>query len=226
MFSEQLRHQEATDVLFPIADRAQKDRLYQATLNRWRLSSKRIQSLYQYESGLALLEKKGNDSETLSEVKGKLQLAYRFYSDNIDILIRMYRLEDPNDPDWKSTVVKQIEQNIEKLEQDISRYESRKKMIPPDQYKEGVGEHYNQYAWLVSNTEGDYERALKYSLSSLEFLDSDDVDHRAARLDTCARCFFALGRVDEAIQTQKQAIILEPFSPPMNRQLKQFEAAL
>ena len=227
-FSEQLRHEEAATILFPIADRAEKDRLYQAKISRWTISLSRIRSLYHYESGLALLEKAGTapDEGTLKEVKNKLQLAYRYDNDNIDILIRMYRLEDPNDADWKSTVMKQLMQNQDELKKGIAKIESRKSLIPPDAFKEEVGELYNQFAWLVSNTEGDYERALKCSQDSLSFLDADDIELRAARLDTCARCYFALGRLAEAVQTQKQAIKLDPFSPPMLRQLEQFEAAL
>lgn len=226
MFSEQLRHEDAATVLFPIADRAEKDRLYQARMSQWKISLSRIRSLYHYESGLALLEKDGESAETLGEVKSKLQLAYRFDNDNIDILIRMYRLDDPGDTDWKSTVMKQLLQNQQALKTSIGRIESRKKIIPPEAYKAELGELYNQYAWLVSNTEGDFERALKCSLDSLAFLDDEDIDQRAARLDTCARCYFSLDRVEEAIQAQEQAIKLDPFSPPMMRQLKQFKAAL
>ncbi|QEF99338.1 Tetratricopeptide repeat protein [Stieleria maiorica] len=226
MFSEQLRHDDAATVLFPIADRAQKDRLYQSRMGRWQISLSRIRSLYEYESGLALLEKSGEDRASLNEVKSKLQLAYRFDNDNIDILIRMYRLDDPGDPDWKQSVTKQIVQNRDALKQRIARIESRKKIIDPKDYKAELGDAYNQYAWLVSNTEGDYERALKCSLDSLEFLDADDIPYRAARLDTCARCYFALGRVEEAVATQQQAIKLDPFSPPMLRQLEEFQAAL
>lgn len=227
-FSEQLRHEEAAAILFPIADRAEKDRLYQAKMSRWTISLSRIRSLYYYESGLAILEQAGatTDPETLTDVKGKLQLAYRYDNDNIDILIRMYRLEDKADPDWRTTVMKQLMQNQDELKKDIAKIESRKSLIPPDAFKEELGEKYNQYAWLVSNTEGDFERALKCSLDSLSFLDADDIEIRAARLDTCARCYFALGRIDEAVEAQAEAIKLDPFSLPMLRQLEEFKAAL
>ncbi len=228
MYAEQLRHVDAADLLEPMIDRAKKDRLYQPRLARYRISVSYLRSLYEYESGLALLEKYSPDpgSEIIADVKEKLQLAYRFDTDNIDILIRMYRLEDPSDVDWKPTVMKLIVQNRDKLTRDIAVIEARKSVIPKEQYEDGLGELYNQYAWLVSNTEGDYERALKLSQRSLEYLDGDEVTARAARLDTCARCFFALDRIPEAIATQRRAIELEPHSPPMLRQLAEFEAAL
>ncbi len=82
----------------------------------------------------------------------------------------------------------------------------------------------NQYAWLISNTEGDYKKALDYSLQSIE-LTSDDPSQTAAQLDTCGRCYFALGQYDDAIRMQKRAIKLTPHTPSMERQLKLFEEA-
>lgn len=227
-YAEQQRHQDAVDLLEPMIERAKKDRLYQPRLVRFRISVSFLRSLYEYEGGLALLKQHAPnpDGKILSQVKEKFQLAYRFDTDNIDILIRMYRLDDPSDPDWKPTVLKLIVQNRDKLARDIAVIEARKSSIPKEQYEEGLGELYNQFAWLVANTEGDYERALKLSQQSLEYLDADQLSARAARLDTCARCYFALDRVAEAIETQRLAIELEPHSPAMLRQLAEFKAAL
>ncbi len=227
-FSEQLRHQDAVQLLFPIADRAGKDKQYQARMNRLEYGLRQIRSLYHFEHAQAILDVDPSEltPEVLSEVKTNLQLAYQLDDANIDILIRMYRLDDPADPDWKTTVSNQLLQSQNELSKNIARIESRKNVTPLDKYKEEAGESFNQYAWLVANTEGDFERALKYSLDSLDFLDSDEVGARAARLDTCARCYFALGRVEEAIETQELAIKLDPFSPPMLRQLKEFKASL
>lgn len=225
MLADQLRHGEAAEFVLSIADRGKKDKLYRNTLSRWRFNAEEIRSLYQYESALALLEKNGSSPETLTEVKEKLLAAYRLYGVNIDILIRMYRLEDTSDPNWKPMVIKLIMQSQSEIAQDIGRYEARKKARPDEIFNVKLGEFYNQYAWLVANTDGDYQKALKYSLSSIEFLDDNETDQRAARLDTCARCYFSLDRIEEAIQTQQEAITLDPFSLPMKRQLVVFQAA-
>jgi tetratricopeptide (TPR) repeat protein len=82
-----------------------------------------------------------------------------------------------------------------------------------------LAREYNQYAWLVSNTEGDYAKALDYSLKSLEL----ELD--GAKLDTCARCYFALGEFDNAIRMQKRALKYMPHSPPLLRQLDEIEGA-
>lgn len=225
MFADQLRHGDAAEVVLAIADRSKKDRLYQNTLGRWAFSADQIRSLYQYESGLALLEKDRPNRETLSEVKEKLRAAYNLNASNIDILIRMYRIDDPDDSNWKPSVVKLIEQSGQAVAEHIARYEARQKARPADSVKDKLGEYFNQYAWLIANTEGDYQQALEYSLRSLKFLNADQTDQRAARLDTCARCYFSLGRYQEAVQAQEKAIALDPFSLPMKRQLKQFQAA-
>jgi tetratricopeptide (TPR) repeat protein len=79
---------------------------------------------------------------------------------------------------------------------------------------------YNQLAWLISNTEGDFQEALKASQKSLE-IKPDSPGH----LDTLGRCYFASGDVDNAIKTQRRAIELDPHSQQMKRQLAEFEAA-
>lgn len=79
----------------------------------------------------------------------------------------------------------------------------------------------NTYAWLVSNTEGDYQRAIECSRMSLKITPDS-----AGYLDTLARCYYALGDYEAAVKTQRQAVELDPHTLPLNRQLKFFEAEL
>jgi tetratricopeptide (TPR) repeat protein len=74
---------------------------------------------------------------------------------------------------------------------------------------------------LISNTEGDYKKALDYSLQSLEL--TPDV---AAQIDTAGRCYYAVGDLENAIRMQRKAVKLEPHSPPLDRQLAMFEKAM
>ena len=83
-----------------------------------------------------------------------------------------------------------------------------------------LGYQLNQYAWLVSNTQGNKARALKYSLESL------NISNDSAKMDTCARCYFALGDFENAMRMQKLALKKSPYSPPLLRQLKLIEDAL
>jgi tetratricopeptide (TPR) repeat protein len=79
---------------------------------------------------------------------------------------------------------------------------------------------YNQFAWLIANTEGDKQEALRASQRSLELRPGT-----AGYIDTLARCYFALGEHDKAFEEQQRAVALEPHSGLMQRQLAEFAAA-
>ncbi|MEM6474176.1 MAG: hypothetical protein AAF802_31855, partial [Planctomycetota bacterium] len=222
MFGEQLRHREASSLLKPIVERIEKDRLYETRMLRWQFNSRFFRSLFHFENAQARLDSDVTEAD-LSEAKSELQLAYNLDTQNIDILIRMYSLDDPKDVDWKPTVVRQISDNREKLQREIAALQARRSISARDNFQNNLGKAYNQYAWLVSNTEGDQEKALRWSQESLKY--SRSQADRAARLDTCARCFYSLGRVEEAIEAQEEALVLDPHSPPMKRQLELFKAS-
>ena len=80
---------------------------------------------------------------------------------------------------------------------------------------------YNQWAWLISNTVGDYAKAIRYSEKSLELAPGD-----SGFLDTLGRCYFAIGDLERAVATQREAVRGQPHLQVMRRQLNQFEAAL
>jgi Flp pilus assembly protein TadD len=80
---------------------------------------------------------------------------------------------------------------------------------------------YNQWAWLIANTEGDQAKAVEFSRRSLE-LSPDEPSY----LDTLGRCYFAVGDLENAVKNQRRAVELAPHFHVMKRQLKQFEEAL
>lgn len=81
--------------------------------------------------------------------------------------------------------------------------------------------YYNQYAWLVGNTEGDQHEALQFSRKSLEFS-----PNTAAYFDTLGRCYYTQGDYRTALRYQTQAVRLEPQSHQMQRQLQLFQRAM
>lgn len=121
-----------------------------------------------------------------------------------DVLIAMHRAPDLSDEQKKR--VSQL------ISQAAATFEHQIKLQP------NIETAYNQYAWLISNTEGDYDKALKYSLRSLELRPNE-----GGYLDTLARCYYALGRLDDAVKTQRRAVNQEPFSMAIRRQLELFE---
>ena len=76
---------------------------------------------------------------------------------------------------------------------------------------------YNEYAWLVANTEGDVKKAIRYSKKSLD-LSPDNTSY----LDTLAHCRFAAGDRDAAVRIQMLAHREEPHSRTIRRNLERF----
>ncbi len=137
-----------------------------------------------------------------------LEKAYRLYPVNPDILIAMYRVKGA-DPAYRARVRDMIKSLSRRIQHVIDAGLASGQEDAQD---------YNLWAWLVSNTEGDYQQAVRYSHRSLE-LDPDN----ASFLDTLGRCYYAAKDFDSAIKYQKMAVERQPMVQVMQRQLRQFE---
>lgn len=124
-----------------------------------------------------------------------------------DVLIAMHRVADPP-PAFAAETRRRIDDRRRDFEREVWDRPER-------------SEAYNQWAWLVGNTYGDFEKAVRYSRRSLEI-----APETAGYLDTLARCLFAAGRLEEAVDAQRRAVELEPRMLVLRRQLEEFEAAL
>lgn len=136
-----------------------------------------------------------------------LEKAAAIFDKDPDVLIAMYRLRDADDQFRAKTrerIRKTSAHQLHQIAQD-----------PKDPTL------YNQWAWLISNTEGDQAKAVEFSKRSLE-LAPDEPSY----LDTLGRCYFAVGDLENAIKSQRRAVELAPHYHVMKRQLKQFEEAL
>ena len=134
-----------------------------------------------------------------------LERAIRHDPTDADVLIAMYRLPGPGAA-WQKLTMQRIEQAAVEFRRNIQKF--------PDE-----ATHYNQLAWLVANTDGDYDEALECSRRSLEL-----GARQAGYLDTLARCYFAKGDLENAIKYQTQAVKLEPFTMQIKRQLDYFQS--
>ncbi|MEO1497646.1 MAG: hypothetical protein AAFV43_10890 [Planctomycetota bacterium] len=139
--------------------------------------------------------------EEAFELRGKDGFA------DADVLIAMHRLEEP-EPGYRARVVGRIEELADLYDAQV--------LAQPDE-----PDWLNYWAWLVSNTVGDHDKAVRYSRRSLELLPD-----QPGLLDTLARCYFARGDVELAVETQRRAVELEPTAQVMQRQLAEFEAEL
>ena len=75
----------------------------------------------------------------------------------------------------------------------------------------------NQLAWLLSCTERKVNDAVMLSQRACNL--EPDV---GVYLDTLARCQFAAGNLEKAIELQSRAVKLMPFERSMKRQLDEF----
>jgi tetratricopeptide (TPR) repeat protein len=150
----------------------------------------------------------------VAEAKGDYQLQRRRLEDAIkkydkdpDILIAMYRSPGADD-DFRQRTRVRIRSTAKFMQALIDEN--------PDN-----ATCYNQWAWLIANTEGDQQLAVQYSQQSL-VLRPDEPSY----LDTLGRCYYAVGDYARAVESQRRAVELAPHYGVMRRQLAAFEQAL
>ena len=133
-----------------------------------------------------------------------LEAAASGVAPDVDALIALYHLPD-NTPEQRQATLDRIQAALARMEEEIQQ-------VPDDPNT------YNEYAWLVSNTEGDFAKALRYSKRSLR----DSFDN-ASYLDTLAHCHAAAGNLTAAIRTQRLAMRHEPHNRIIRLNLAAFE---
>jgi hypothetical protein len=128
----------------------------------------------------------------------------RAYAKDVDSLIGLYTLPD-NTPAQKADAVARIRRALEQIDNEIQA-------VPDDT------NGYNEYAWLVANTEGDLQKATRYSkLSLVKSFDS------SSYLDTLAHCQAAAGNKSAAVRTQSLALRQEPHNRTIRKNLARFQ---
>ncbi len=143
-------------------------------------------------------------------------------AEQADVLIAMYRVKDA-DAEWKSKTRELIRASAERLQREIiglRREEEMNHVTDAQSTGRSLAGALNNYAWLISNTEGDFEEALRFSQQSLHASPGD-----AGLLDTLGRCYYSLGELDKAIKYQRWAVQRDPHEVQVRRQLELFEAA-
>jgi hypothetical protein len=133
-----------------------------------------------------------------------IEASLRAYAKDVDALIGLYRLPD-NTAAQKTDAVARIRRALEQIENEIQA-------VPDDTNS------YNEYAWLVANTEGDLQKAIRFSkLSLVKSFDS------SSYLDTLAHCQAAAGNKAAAVRTQTLALRQEPHNRTIRKNLARFQ---
>ncbi len=125
---------------------------------------------------------------------------------DIDVLIACYRLAD-QPPEYQKKIKELIRQTADDIRVEISAQPDNPSL-------------YNQFAWLIGNTEGNLDEALKYSQKSLELAPGN-----GGLYDTLARVYYAKGDYENALKNQQKAADLEPHSGQIAKQLELFRKA-
>ena len=144
-------------------------------------------------------------------------------ADDVDLLIGMFRVADADEA-WKQEARTRIEATTQRFRDQIKELQVEVRpdfREPQDLTAYSLAIANNQLAWLISNTVGDPDEAIRCSRTSLALRPND-----SGYLDTLGRCYYAKGDYATAIKYQKQAIADEPHSPAMLKQLALFQKAL
>lgn len=145
-----------------------------------------------------------------------------------DVLIAMFRWPGA-DADWKAMTRQRIDAAAQGFRAIIT---DRKAAIDQAESETGREDNLvdyaiacNQYAWLVSNTVGDYEDALRLSQDAVRLSEQlvELKSFHAGFLDTLGRCYYACDDLPHAILHQSQAVALAPDSGQIRRQLDFFQ---
>lgn len=122
---------------------------------------------------------------------------------DVDALIAAYR-GSAGVPDLRERRRQEIRESLAVLEAEIEAEPEEANAL-------------NEYAWLAANTDGDAERAIRYSKRSL----AASFDN-PSYLDTLAHGQALAGRFDRAVRTQSVAARLEPHNRTINLNLERF----
>jgi tetratricopeptide (TPR) repeat protein len=219
LYHDYEQHDEAAEILQPLVKAVQGDgNVGQLYTNLRRFYSRQGDSILPEAEALGCRMHyfracQYREEEDWSRVREELQRAIRFDPTDADVLIAMYRVPDADDK-WRQTTLAQIRELARQFQQQIEE-------DPSDR------DPYNQWAWLISNTEGDYQQAIRYSHRSLELIPAGaDESAGASYLDTLGRCYYAAGDLENAVKYQRQAVAKVDYMQVMQRQLALFEKAL
>jgi hypothetical protein len=216
LLHEQDRNQEAAEVLEKFAQRFEREPLFQSQVSEQGGSSL-VSNYYLYSGNHAATHQ--DTEQARKHYLKSIELA----SDNVDAIIGLYRLPNPTQEHQQERL--QLQQQISgELRNEIdARQRDLRRENPRFQATEerSLANQMNTLAWLIANTEGNFEEALFLSRKACSL-----APDRAAYLDTLAHCYAALDRYSEAVDQQRRAIALEPHQPTLLKALRRFESKL
>ena len=165
--------------------------------------------------------KDGKENAALEELNSALGAN----PDDGDVLIALYQMSKTR-TELRESTLKSIQEAVAGMSETIEGWAMKLEAVNLDEVikkdiDEGLARAENEFAWVIANTEGDFDAALKASLDG-----NQRRPNFAGSIDTLAHCYAAKGDWKMAIETQKRALKLEPHSGQMKRALARFEKGL
>ena len=219
LLHDQAKEADAADTLQPLCELMDKDEAAKQTCNRLNRDPESVYSRMHFFRALALAEQ-GNGAEA----ETRLDKAVTQDPTDADALIALFRLPNQSEA-RKEKTKKLVEQTAQQYRTQLEQYKTIAEQAPNEQIQNqanlSVALMCNQLAWLISNTTGDFDEAVRLSQRSLE-LRPDYPGY----LDTLGRCYYAKGDLENAVKYQSQAVKLDPHSGQIRRQLDLFQKEL
>ncbi|MDG2382827.1 MAG: hypothetical protein P8N76_14255 [Pirellulaceae bacterium] len=216
MLHDQARNKDAYETLHQLVELVNENSpAGQRVLGELDRDLKRIRGQMHFSNALDF-----GSQEKWKEQALELKNAIKYDPFNADIMIAMFHVREP-DKQFAAATRKTIRQTADRYRSSAIMAERKYQADRSPDSLELYALMLNQYAWLVANTEGDFQAALSSSKKSLELIPDDP-----GYLDTLARCYHAVGDYKMAVETQKQAVRFDPHSGQIQRQLEMMEKAL
>ena len=214
LLHDQQRDEEAANVRAEILERVDNNKALKELFQAYRMEYE--SRMHYYRACDARL--KGRFDEEVVHLKKAVEVDPQ----DIEALIAIFRAKGA-DEELQTSNRKRIKLVAATYLNRITKYESRLKLRNPNTpfiSKDLITDE-NQFAWLVGNTEGDIDEAIRRSEHTVRERPAD-----GGYIDTLARCYYRKGNFEKAVKLQKMAVELLPFNQQIRRQLNTFEEAL
>jgi tetratricopeptide (TPR) repeat protein len=221
---DRLQELAAAETLKPICDLMEKDATAKETCGRAQRDPDQVFARMHYMFACHFHEQ-GDTTQEREHLKKAIQAD----ESDADVLIAMYRLPEA-DEEWKTMTKGLIDTTVAVFHKEIADRRASAEMADDEQSRQfgqyRLAHACNQYAWLVGNTYGDYEEAVKVSQEAVKISQeiADLKPSYAGFLDTLGRCCYAAGDLEKAVEHQSQAARLNPDSGQIRRQLEFFKS--
>jgi tetratricopeptide (TPR) repeat protein len=218
---DQESEKDAADLLSDLVDKMNEDAAVRQVVQRRRDPASVTSRMHYFHA--AHHGRKGERNQQ----KQRLAQAIEADSTDVDVLIAMHQLPDA-DKAWREKTAALIRVATENARGRIRQGENYRKLAAGandadqrDRIEQYMAVVYNEFAWLVGNTIGDVDEAIRLSHKSLEIMPDN-----GGFFDTLAHCYHRKGDFESAVKYQRMAIELEPHSGIIRRKLELFEQSL